>query len=108
MSGLFANDGSWNVTVVSGSSYTGLMASDGSVNVVASPGNSIVGAYHPCGALYVTKITSAPSVPSIRAIDGSLNVSTSTYVIPNSQKITVVGGSFGPSTPGAIIPLIFM
>jgi len=106
LSGLFAADGSWNVTVVSGSSYTGLMAADGSVNVVSSPGSSYVGAYHPCGALYVTKITASPTSSSIRAIDGSLNVSVSPYVTPNSQRITVVGGSFGPSTPGALIPII--
>ncbi len=54
MSGVYAADGSWNVSVVDGSSFTGLYAADGSLNVIKSPGSTFVGMYHPCGALYVS------------------------------------------------------
>ncbi len=77
MSGLYAADGSMNVTVVSGLSFTGLYAADGSINVIISPGSSFVGAYHPCGAWYVT-VSPGTLVP-IRAPDGSLYVQTSPY-----------------------------
>lgn len=100
--GWYATDGSMNVTVVSGSSLTGTMAADGSVNVIASPGNTWAGAYHPCGALYVTVQTSGQS--SIRAPDGSLNISQSSYQ-EGTQPVTVVSGSFGGGN-GALVPII--
>lgn len=100
--GLYASDGSWNISVVSGSSTTGLYAADGSINVIASPGSSYVGAYHPCGALYVTVCASSPK--AIRAADGSLNISYGTYY-SETQKCTIVSGGFSPGT-GALIPLL--
>lgn len=99
MSGLYAVDGSINVTVVDGSSWTGLEAADGSWNVVASNGSSFVGVQHPCGAYWVTPTSSASSV---YAPDGSLNVQQSPYGSSGPIKITVVSGSFTPgssSTP---------
>lgn len=88
-SGWYASDGSMNVTVVPGTSYTGLHALDGSVNVVLSSGGTYVGAYHPCGAWWVTDNTS--TVSSVRAADGSLNISASPYKT-GTQHVTVVSG----------------
>lgn len=91
----YASDGSLNVTVVAGSSYTGIYAFDGSINVILSPGNTYVGAYHPCGAWWISNST-PPSVGAlpIRAPDGSLYVSISPYTY-GTQKVTVVSGSIG-------------
>lgn len=92
MAGLYAADGSMNVTVVSGSTYTGIYAADGSRNVIKSPGGTYVGAYHPCGAWYVTTNTSG-FVP-IRAPDGSLYVTnTGMPSTDQGQPVTVVSGS---------------
>jgi hypothetical protein len=91
MSGIYAADGSFNLTIVSGSVYTGLYAADGSYNVVQAPGNVYVGAYHPCGAWWVTHV-SGPVGP-IRAADGSLNVTDTPY-FTGAQKVTVVSGSW--------------
>ena len=101
---LHAPDGSINITVLSSpSQYTGLFAADGSMNVVASSGG-YVGAAHPCGAAWVTNNTSNNTF-SIRAPDGSSNISVSPY-FTGTQRCTIVSGSFGPSTPGAIFPII--
>lgn len=96
---LYAADGSLNISVVSGSSYTGVYAADGSLNVVKAPGGSYVGAYHPCGALYVT--VSPGTFVGIRAPDGSLYVQTNTAVWDSGQRVTVVSGSLvgGGFTP---------
>jgi hypothetical protein len=98
---LYAADGSLNVTVVAGSSYTGLYAADGSLNVIAAPGGSYVGAYHACGALYVTPVTDN-TLRSIRAADGSLYVTNTGMPGKNQgQPVTVVSGSlFGPPPAG--------
>lgn len=88
--GIYAADGSWNITVVSGSVYTGLYAADGSYNVVVSPGGSQVGAYAPCGAWYVTRAP-ASTLVGMRAPDGSLYVYTGAYT-GSGQRVTVVSG----------------
>lgn len=95
MSGLYAADGSINVTVVTGSTFTGLYAADGSWNVIAS--DSTYGIYHACGALRVTLVTSNQLTDY--AANGSLNVSITPYYYA-SLKITVVSGSFGPPPSG--------
>lgn len=97
----YAADGSMNVTVVTGSTYTGLYAPDGSVNVIKAPGGTYVGAYHPCGAWWVT-LTPSPTIGAspIRAPDGSLNVSQSPYT-NGGQRVTVVSGSLNPPVGGA-------
>lgn len=93
MSGLYAADGSINVTVVSGSSLTGLYAADRSWNVVLASGSSYVGAVHPCGAYWVTV---APSgTHPLRAPDGSLYVSETPFT-NGGRKVTVVSGSLTP------------
>lgn len=94
MAGVYAADGSLNVTVVNGLTYTGLYAADGSINVVLSPGTGFVGLYHPCGAWYVTLITSG--LAGYQAIDGSLNVTQSPYVITGAVRVTAVSGSLTP------------
>lgn len=91
MAGLYAADGSLNVTVVSGTSYTGLYAANGSYNVIKSPGTSLVGAYHPCGAMWVS--ISPGTLSPMRAPDGSLYVQRSPYKENAGQKVTVVSGS---------------
>lgn len=91
---LYANDGSINVTVVSGVTYTGIQAADGSLNVITAPGGSYVGAYHACGAAYVT-VSPGTFVP-IRAPDGSLYVTT-TSTLNTGQRVTVVSGSLSGS-----------
>lgn len=95
--GVYAADGSWNVSVVSGSTRTGIYAADGSLNVVLAPGSSYVGAYHPCGALWVT-VSPGTFVP-VRAPDGSLYVQQSPYVNNSGQKVTAVSGSLTPVGP---------
>lgn len=101
----FASDGSVNVTVVSGSTYTGLFAADGSYNVIKAPGNAYVGASHPCGAWYVT-VAISPTVGALpwRAPDGSLYVSVSPYT-NGGEHVTVVSGSL---TPGGITPTYYI
>lgn len=94
--GLYAANGSINVTVVTGSVYTGLYAPDGSINVIASSGSIYVGAYHPCGAWWVT-VSPGTLIP-LRAPDGSLYVTNAGMPSSNKgQPVTVVSGSlFGP------------
>lgn len=102
MAGVYAADGSLNVTVVDGSTRTGIYAANGSLNVVLAPSpvTAPVGAYHPCGAWYVTV---APSgVHPIRAPDGSLYVSESPYT-DFGQRVTAVSGDLTPSgTPPGV------
>lgn len=103
--GVYAADGSLNITIVSGSSLTGLYAADGSINVVISSGSSPVGAYHPCGAWYITRVTSG--VVGYYAANGSMNVVTSPYAATGAVRVTVVGGSFGGgSTVGSPLGLL--
>lgn len=94
MSGFYAADGSMNVTVVPGSSYTGLYAADGSINVVLSPGGSQVGLYAPCGAWYVT-VSPGTFVP-LYAPDGSLYVQETLSIKDSGQNVTVVSGTLHP------------
>jgi hypothetical protein len=90
--GLYAADGSWNVTVVDGTAVTGLYAADGSMNVAVSEGTSPVGLTHPCGARWVTVATSG--VVGFYAPDGSMYVS-ETGTPEGAQKVTVVSGGLG-------------
>lgn len=95
----YAANGSMNVTVVPGTSYTGYYAADGSVNVIKSPGTGFVGAFHACGAQYVTVAPASTLVP-LRAPDGSLYVSVAAGPsVNNGQPITVVSGSLGSTFP---------
>jgi hypothetical protein len=104
--GFYAADGSMNVTVVDGVSYTGLYAADGSINVIKSTGLVYVGAYHPCGAWWVTLSPTPSTYPNpVRAPDGSLNVSESPYT-NGGQRVTVVSGSLTPPpVGGAGVPM---
>lgn len=83
--GVYAADGSWNVTVVSGTDTNGMYAPDGSIRVVVR--TIEYGIYHYSGAILVTVRTTPGS--SIYTPDGSLYVSESPYVY-GSQKVTVV------------------
>lgn len=112
MAGLFAANGSLNVTVVDGSAFTGTTAPDGSLNVVVAPTpvTDPVGSYHPCGALYVTTSDGTVFLP-LRAPDGSLYV-TEENVYNSGQRVTVVSGSFnpepGPGSEGSSMGLLLV
>jgi hypothetical protein len=103
----YATDGSINVSVVDGSTYTGLHAADGSINVVLSDGSTYVGASHPCGAWWVT--VSPGTRVSLRAPDGSLYVSQAGMPSTNSgQPVTVVSGSLTPGGGGPYLVWLFI
>jgi hypothetical protein len=82
-----AADGSINVTVVDGTTYTGVTASDGSANVIDDAGTN-QGSHHPCGAF---RVTVASSGEMGRAPDGSAYVSEDGSA---GYKVTVVTGAF--------------
>lgn len=104
MAGLYAPDGSFNVTVVTGSVFTGVMAANGSYNVVLAPGGVEVGSMHPCGAYYVTLTDAGKS--GTRAPDGSLYVTDSPYISNGATKVTAVSGTLHPS--GGSHPTFFI
>lgn len=105
MSGVYSANGAINVTVVSGTILTGIYASDGSINVILAPGGAYVGAYHPCGAWYVTLVTSGQV--GHYASDGSMNVSESPFTAKGAVRVNVVSGSLsGGGTAGTPIGLL--
>jgi hypothetical protein len=89
--GFYADDGSWNITLVAGSTLVGRYAADGSQNAVAASGASWVGLHHPSGALNVTLENTG--VVGFYAPDGSMYV-TNNGANNGATKITVVSGSF--------------
>ena len=105
---LYASDGSINVTVVNGASFTGKTAVDGSLNVIAAPGGVYVGLTHPCGAVYVTPVTDTTFRP-FNAPDGSMYVTNTGMPGRNQgQPVTVVSGTlFGGGGPVAAGTLLF-
>jgi hypothetical protein len=104
---LYAADGSINVTVVDGTSYTGIYAPDGSLNVIKSTGSFWVGSHHPCGAQYVT--TTVGGFVPYYAPDGSIYVTNLGMPSTNQgQPVTVVSGTlFGPPPTGFYYPFLF-
>lgn len=105
MAGVYAADGSMNVTVVDGLTITGIYAADGSINVVlaSSGGGGYLGAYHPCGAWWVTLVTSG--LQGKRAPDGSLNVEESPFPGTGATRVTAVLGSLSPAGSGFFLQL---
>lgn len=101
MPGAYAADGSLNVTVVSGSALTGLYAADGSLNVVLAPSpvTAFKGAYHPCGAWYVTLVTSG--VCGYYAADGTMNVAQTPFTAKGAVRVTAVSGSLSGGGGGS-------
>lgn len=91
--GVYADDGSINVTVVDGTDFTGFYAADSSWNVILAPGDTFVGAQAPCGALYVT--IGDGSTTEAQAPDGSAYVQESPYT-GNGWRVTVVSGTLTP------------
>lgn len=104
--GVYAADGSLNITIVSGSSLTGLYAANGSLNVIKATGSTPCGAYHPCGAWWVTPVTSG--LCGYYAADGSMNVAESPYTAHGAVRVTVVSGtlSSAPGTTGTPLGLL--
>lgn len=90
----YAADGSLNVTVVNGATYTGLYAADGSYNVFVVDGTVYVGEYAPCGAWNV-RTAPAPAAGSgaqtQTSPEGGLYVSQTPYT-NGAQRVTVVSG----------------
>ncbi len=91
MSGIYATDGSINVTVVDGTTRTGLYAANGSFNVVQNDSGTPIGLYHACGAYNVIVVTTG--LKGYYAVNGNMNVSVSPYN-PGCTKVTVVAGAF--------------
>lgn len=101
---LRAANGTINVTVVSGASYTGIYAADGSFNVIKAPGGTYVGLFHPCGAQYVT-LSTGTLVPYY-APDGSMYVNDLSPINTNSGlPITVVSGTLHPGGGSIGVPM---
>lgn len=94
-----AADGSWNVTVVDGTTLVGQTAADGSLNVIEATPGTRSGSYHACGAAYVINAESDWPLPS-RSPEGALYVQESPYPNTTIQKVTAVTGSL--SAPTAI------
>ncbi len=86
-------DGSYNVTIVDGATYTGLQAPDGSYNVVQVDGTTLGSLQHNCGAYNVVVASVASEYDSPHHKCGAFYVSVSPY-IPNTMKVTPVSGSF--------------
>lgn len=89
--GLYAADGSYNVTAVTGATYTGLYALDGSLNVVQKDGTILTGLYHPCGAYNVVLYSSGEA--RIQHSSGAYLISKAGAYVPNTMRVTVVSGS---------------
>lgn len=93
MAGIYAADGSLNISIVDGTVITGLHAADGSLNsvVAVAPVVANTGINHPCGAQWVTRAVGAVVVGK-RAPDGSLYVATTPYAATGAERVTVVAG----------------
>lgn len=87
--GLYAANGSFNVTVVSGAARTGLQAANGSYNVVSSDGSSRTGSHHACGAINV--VVAASGVKSKHSPSGGWYVSETPFT-NKGTPVTVVSG----------------
>lgn len=97
----YATDGSLNIRVVDGSSYTGRYATDGSTYVVVTAGSSLTGMNHPSGAMNVVNTDSG--VLSILHPSGGMYVSDSPHAT-GATRVTVISGSLdggGGGTPAA-------
>ena len=90
MAGLYATNGSLNVTVVLGAANVGRYAPDRSMNVFQPNGLAWAGNNNKCGAMNVTKVTAGQA--HRYAKDGSTNVTISPFVANGAQRITVVAG----------------
>ena len=93
--GLYANDGSINVTVVDGNSYVGAQAADGSLNVLVVDGSDYTGLLAGCGAVNV--IAAVADSNSYFHPCGAWYNSESPYYI-GAVRVTVVSGSIGGSS----------
>lgn len=85
--GIYADDGSFNVTEVDGSTYTGLYSADGAYNVVVVDGSTYTGLYAPCGAYNVCSYVSGPV--SIHHPCGAFMISESPYT-EGTMKVTFI------------------
>lgn len=96
----YAADGSLNITIVDGNTYTGRYATDGSTYAVVTDGSTYTGLHHRCGAMYIVNTNSA--VTSIQHPSGGVYVSDSTYA-NGSIRVTVISGALeGGGSPPAV------
>lgn len=100
MAGIYAADGTINVTVVDGTSRVNTYAADGSLNVQVSPGTGWVGIFAPCGALYITPYEGAGPT-TYYAADGSVNMK-ETLSPFGGMRVTVISGALA-DTNGLIL-----
>lgn len=100
--GLYASDGSINVTVVDGNSYVGAQAADGSLNVLVVDGSDYTGLLAGCGAVNV--IAAVADSNSYFHPCGAWYVSESPYSI-GAVRVTVVSGSIGGAAPQSVVPV---
>lgn len=105
MASVYADDGSWRVTIVDGTTYSGRYSSDESIYITPSTTtpDDVEGMDHPCGALI---FTTAPDNANISryAANGSLYVQASPYTSTGAQRVTVVGNGLPPSpTPTQVM-----
>ncbi len=64
------------LTEVDGGSYTGLYAEDGSYNIVINDGTALTGLYHPCGAY--NAVVYSEGIKSYNAPNGSIYIKQNT------------------------------
>lgn len=96
--GVYAADGSFRVTVVTGSTYVGLYAADGSYNVVIVEANDTpYGVYHASGAL--RGVVADGTENRLFAPNGALYL----YGLTGSSSIVwrATGHLFGASQPSS-------
>jgi len=109
---LYAANGTVNVTVVDGTTFTGIYAADGSMNVIAASGTVPCGSTHPCGARWVT-VSPGNTPCGLYAPDGSWYITEDSTELSGALRVTVVSGSFGagaegPGGIGSPIGLLFL
>lgn len=94
--GYYAANGSWNISIIDGTTITGIYATDGSMNCVEATGLVSVGLTHPCGARWVTLNNDSTPI-GFYAPDGSMYV-TDDGTKNGATKVTVISGSLGGGT----------
>lgn len=99
--GIYAANGSFNITVVTGAAPVGVYAADGSINVFSRPipiqTDPQVGVYHPCGAWNVVLNNTTAAPIGAYAQNGAYYVSTNAgagvYDPNGALRVTVVSGA---------------
>lgn len=94
MSGLYSSGGLVNVTVVSSTTLSGIYARDGSLNVSLSDGTNR-GLYAPGGSIRVTVATNTAAQGKVYAPDGSWYITATKGSPVGALAVLVISGSLG-------------